>query len=114
MRNAPCTFATLDEKLPGLRACLLQFFRETSGSMHAEFNDRDIRTHYIEIAGTRIKSDSGSSVVREHIQVFFNTIFWYLHAYYGKDMERNVMIIVAYREAVRTTMVTREATLNLQ
>ena len=62
-------------------------------------SDGALRTHYTEIDGTR-KQCKPAAMVREHVQVFFNEIFWYLHHLYRSETSENVMIIVAYREAV--------------
>ena len=104
MRDASSTHGKLSIEQPGLHACLLQYLRDTARNDGLELADEKVRTRYIEINGRRIKDAEGaSSVVREHIKVFFSSIFWYLHAYYGKEMEKNVMIIVAYREAVSSS-----------
>ena len=101
MRDAPEMHVTLAEENPGLRQCLLQFLHDYSGDQTLEPEDGSLRKHYLEIAGTWTQDRAQmSSVVHEHIQVFYNTIFWYLHAYYGKAMAKEVMVIVAYGEAV--------------
>lgn len=109
MRNAPSTYATLEERQPGLRKCLLQFLRDYYDNGSLQLDDGALRTHYLEIDGNRMKDAEGSSsVVRGHILIFFDTIFWYLHAYYGTAMAENVMIIVAYREAVGDFTIVRK------
>lgn len=108
MRNSPEMRIPLIKDEPVLFECLQQFIRDSSGKPALQLKGADLRTHYLQIKGVRKQEpDSGSSYVREHIQVFFNTIFWYLHAYYGKRMQENVMIIAAYGYAVSSRARTR-------
>lgn len=65
--------------------------------------DTYLRTHYIELNGTRLKRNL-STVVREHIVAFFNHIFPAFQAYYRSNLHENVTIIVAYKEAVSTDL----------
>ncbi|USW54916.1 Putative P-loop containing nucleoside triphosphate hydrolase, DNA2/NAM7 helicase, helicase [Septoria linicola] len=102
MRSSASTRRTLAEKYPGLRRCLAKTLGRDEGHLSRLYSDQDqdalLRTHYIQVAGKRVKRNL-STVVREHIVAFFNQIFWYLHAYYGTDLYDNVTIIVAYKEA---------------
>lgn len=101
MRDASEMMVRLRDDEPGLRKCLRQFLCDTRGDQDLKPNDGDLRLQYLQVKGKRIKDrDNRSSVVREHIQLFFNEIFWYLHEYYKENMADNVIIIAAYGEAV--------------
>lgn len=101
MRNSPEMKISFEEDERGLRACLQQHICDKFQKPDMIVPDGALRTCYLQMDGNRIKDKDGfSSVVREHIQVFFKGVFWYLHEYYGKAMSENVMMIAAYREAV--------------
>lgn len=103
MRNAPKMTIGLHKDEPGLFECLQQFMRDVRGDPALKSGGAGLRTRYLQIKGVRKQDpDSGSSYVREHVQIFFNTIFWYLHEYYQAGMQENVMIIAAYGHAVST------------
>lgn len=64
--------------------------------------DEHARLHYIEVLGQKEKDEqTSSSVVREHIKVFFEKIFFGLHEHFGSALVSNVMVICAYSHAVR-------------
>lgn len=101
MRDAPEMRLSLGDDEPGLQACLLRFIRDTKEDPELAMSDGALRTAYLQIKGKRIKDEADrSSVVREHIEVFYNGIFWYLYGYYKEALAENVMVIAAYGEAV--------------
>lgn len=104
MRDGEGTKGTLADKQPGLFACLKSILigagSTSFGAPSSEAKeDKSIRTHYLELRGTRDNSKK-SAFVQEHVHVFFDRIYWKLRAYYGEKMEEQCMIIVAYKGAV--------------
>ena len=105
MRSSKSAYGLLGETQPGLKHCLAKILGHDPACLpgtNAQEEDAFLRTHYIEVNGTRVKRNL-STVVREHIVGFFNHVFPTLLAYYGEDMSANVTIIVAYKEAVSIT-----------
>lgn len=104
MRDGEGTKGTLADKQPGLFACLKSILigagSTSFGAPSSEAKeDKSIRTHYLELRGTRDNSKK-SAFVQEHVHVFFDRIYWKLRAYYGEKMEEQCMIIVAYKGAM--------------
>lgn len=107
MRSSASTYRLLREKQPGLQQCLTKALGEDPCRLATMYNPQEqdtyLRTHYIELNGTRLKRNL-STVVREHIVAFFNHIFPAFQAYYRSNLHENVTIIVAYKEAVSTDL----------
>ena len=107
MRDGDGTKGTLADQQPGLFACLKSILTRAGSTAFAAGRneieqDKSIRTHYLELRGTR-DTTKRSPFVQEHVHVFFDSIYWKLLAYYGEKMEEQVMVIVAYKGAVSGT-----------
>lgn len=101
MRDGPGTSKRLKSCQPGLFACLkgiLDGIGSPTQSSELE-EDKRIRVQYLNVLGTRDLSKR-SAFVREHPRFFFEHIYWPLLAYYGENMQENVMVICAYKGAV--------------
>jgi hypothetical protein len=97
---------SLNEQMTGLREVLADIIAGSieSSDERAKFkkdvSDDDLRRHYIEVTGERVKHPgTRSSAVVEHVDVFFNKIFPKLQKYFRetrKSMAKEIMIICAY------------------
>ncbi|KXT08633.1 hypothetical protein AC579_6564 [Pseudocercospora musae] len=103
MRNGPSTYLTLRQKLPGLFNCLTEILEDLGTvsrdplQTEAEL-DKVVRTHYLEIKGTRDHSKR-SPFVLEHVRFFCDKLFWKLRAYFVEKTNEKVLVICAYKEA---------------
>ncbi|KAK4548249.1 hypothetical protein LTR36_010119 [Oleoguttula mirabilis] len=104
LRNAPRVHGSLDIVRPGMiDAALDPILRKVlSESEKARYTDGRLseelyRLHYFEIVGERVQHpESCSSVVKEHVEVFFREMFPHLQSYFGDRTEEDLMIICGH------------------
>ncbi|SMR52371.1 unnamed protein product [Zymoseptoria tritici ST99CH_3D1] len=105
LRNGPVTYKTLEQTTPGLRAVLLDIIMEygTEGDVDPSqyrltASDAELRLHWIEVYGQRVK-DRSPWAVKEHSDVVLNQIMPQLCKYFndkGEKTSESLMIIAAY------------------
>ncbi|KAK4888950.1 hypothetical protein LTR27_012230 [Elasticomyces elasticus] len=113
LRDGPGTNLPLDLKFPGLSMTLKSIVAQSGMSglgfaarklYTTEATDADVRLHWIEVVGERIRHSATKSItVKEHIQVFFKKILPRLVQCFrlmGKRLEDHLMIICAYSYAL--------------
>ncbi len=111
LRDGAGTDLPLDARLPGLSKALKTIVAEhgshsfdESRLYKAEATDADIRLHWVEVKGDRVRHPGTKSLcVREHVQVFFKMILPRLIECFrqmDKRVDEHVMIICAYTYAV--------------
>ncbi|KAK0260293.1 hypothetical protein LTS09_005109 [Friedmanniomyces endolithicus] len=111
LRDGAGTDLSLDARLPGLSKALKTVVAEhgshsfdESRLYKAEATDADIRLHWVEVKGDRVRHPGTKSLcVREHVQVFFKMILPRLIECFrqmGKRVDEHVMVICAYTYAV--------------
>ncbi|KAK3654018.1 hypothetical protein LTR56_003453 [Elasticomyces elasticus] len=110
LRDGPGTDLPLDLKFPRLSATLKSIVaqcmpnNQERGTYTRNATDADIRLHWIEVTGERIRHPATKSItVKEHVQVFFKKILPRLVQCFrlmGKRLEDHLMIICAYSYAL--------------
>ncbi|KAK1810468.1 hypothetical protein LTR12_015158 [Friedmanniomyces endolithicus] len=111
LRDGAGTDLPLEAKLPGLSKALKAIVAEhgshsfdESRLYKAEATDADIRLHWVEVKGDRVRHPGTKSLcVREHVQVFFKMILPRLIECFrqmDKRVDEHVMIICAYTYAL--------------
>lgn len=121
LRNGPVTYKTLEQTTPGLRAVLLDIIMEygTEGDVDPSqyrltASDAELRLHWIEVYGQRVK-DRSPWAVKEHSDVVLNQIMPQLCKYFndkGEKTSESLMIIAAYNYQVSTVRCVPRAHIN--
>lgn len=106
-RDAPEMLKPLDDTMPGLRSVLTDIIAEHGihdevdrEAYRLEASDAKARLHWLQVEGTK-----GDEQVPKHVQLFFETIFPKLRAYFesrGKKLVDNVLLVCAYNKQVST------------
>ena len=113
LRNGPGTGRLLEKKLPVLLDCLFGPHNLASNPnwfFSEKRLDARARWQWIQVHGTReVNASTGSSIVVQHVGIFFNRILPGLLKYSVENkarvgtMKDNIMIICAYTNAVGAT-----------
>lgn len=107
--DGPGVDRPLEDVEPGLRKVLTDIIAdsiedtEKREAYRQEADDAKARLHWIQVQGKKIE-DSKSKAVLEHVDLFFDNVFQPLYKYFkdrGKKMKDHVLILCAYRHAVR-------------
>ena len=107
--NAECVHRDLDVALPGLSKVLHGIIAKTfyRSSEQADYigraRDDQARLHWLEMPmayGANFDVNKRSYALLNHIRIFFKLVFPGLQKYFAENMNKKVMIIVAYKNAL--------------
>ena len=110
LRNASRIERPLDAVRPGLKEALVAVLKDTYSGPGGQSpilqssTGEEVRLQYIEMPNGKADiSDRRSVAIPSHIELFFQKILPNLQSYFGETMNKEVLIIDGYGNAVRDT-----------
>lgn len=110
LRNASRIERPLDAVRPGLKDTLIALLQNTysghggQSPISQSSTGEEVRLQYIEMPnGEADISDRRSVAIPSHIELFFQKILSNLQWYFGETMNKEVLIICGYGNAVRNS-----------